>query len=115
MMDKPSSVERTSTAKDILMDENLSAALREIISFLNPSKVILFGSRARGTHRSDSDYDIFILLEQRSARDMEIRGHLLDKGILFNADYVFGTDLDDIRPLLREISKEGVCLYNKSS
>jgi len=32
-----------------------------IVEKANPDKIILFGSRARGVHREDSDYDILIV------------------------------------------------------
>ena len=57
------------------LDPRIARAMREFarrISTQYPvQKVILFGSRARGTERSDSDADVAVLL--RGAR-----GHFLD-------------------------------------
>ncbi len=45
------------------MDETLEKIRDVIVETVHPDKIILFGSRARGTHREDSDYDVFILKE----------------------------------------------------
>ena len=39
-----------------------------IIEKVNPDKIILFGSRARGDNKLDSDYDILILKDNISDR-----------------------------------------------
>ena len=57
------------------LDPRIARAMREFargISIQYPvQKVILFGSRARGTERSDSDADVAVLLRGP-------RGHFLD-------------------------------------
>ena len=45
----------------MVMDETLEKIRDVIVETVHPDKIILFGSRARGTNREDSDYDIFIL------------------------------------------------------
>ena len=39
----------------------LNHPLEIIIKFLDPEKIILFGSRANGNYHENSDYDLFIL------------------------------------------------------
>lgn len=43
--------------------------LREITALLkkelNPSRLFLFGSRAKGTHRPDSDYDFVVVTKKK--------------------------------------------------
>jgi len=41
----------------------LRQSLKIIIGYLNPEKIILFGSRANGNFSENSDYDLFILKE----------------------------------------------------
>jgi predicted nucleotidyltransferase len=41
------------------------ALLNSVIRYFDPVKVILFGSRARGDARPDSDYDLFIVLDDQ--------------------------------------------------
>jgi len=36
---------------------------------LNPRRIVLFGSRARGTHRPDSDIDLLIIADSALPRD----------------------------------------------
>lgn len=42
-------------------DPILQEIVRRIVAAVDPDKIILFGSRARGDARPDSDYDILIL------------------------------------------------------
>ncbi len=37
--------------------------VRRIVEAADPERIILFGSRARGNHRPDSDLDLFIEME----------------------------------------------------
>ena len=45
----------------MVIDKTLEKIRDVIVETVHPDKIILFGSRARGTNREDSDYDIFIL------------------------------------------------------
>lgn len=41
----------------------IDSVVRTIVDRFQPRRIILFGSRARGDHRSDSDLDLFIEME----------------------------------------------------
>lgn len=45
----------------MVLDKKLEKIRDVIIETVHPDKIILFGSRATGKNRNDSDYDIFIL------------------------------------------------------
>ena len=47
-----------------MKDSNLPIIREVIHQFLPGSQILLFGSRARGTNRPDSDYDILVLIDQ---------------------------------------------------
>ena len=42
-------------------DKTLEKIIEKILEVIVPDKIILFGSRARGEARSDSDYDILVV------------------------------------------------------
>ncbi|PKA06399.1 nucleotidyltransferase [Leptospira harrisiae] len=44
------------------MDRELEILKTQIISLVNPLKIILFGSRATGTASKNSDYDLLIIM-----------------------------------------------------
>jgi predicted nucleotidyltransferase len=37
--------------------------LKSVVDYFNPRKVILFGSRARGDARPDSDHDLLVIVD----------------------------------------------------
>src|SRR3972149_2012727 len=44
-----------------LQDKILSTIIHQVVEVADPDKIILFGSRAMGKQRKDSDYDICVL------------------------------------------------------
>ena len=44
-----------------MMEQALQQAINTIVKTADPDKIILFGSRARGDNRLDSDYDLLVL------------------------------------------------------
>jgi predicted nucleotidyltransferase len=58
---------RTNMERQI--DDKLIGEITEkIVEAFHPRRVILFGSRARGDHHSDSDIDLFIEMESNEPR-----------------------------------------------
>lgn len=56
--------------EEIALDESLLADLvRHIVAAVHPEKIVLFGSRATGAGRPDSDIDLFVQVE--TGRNMQ--------------------------------------------
>ena len=78
-------------------------------------RVVLFGSRARGDARPDSDYDVAVFLDDMADRWQEIDKIvevavqiLIETGAVINA-LPFKTEAYDERtPLMHEIRREGL-------
>jgi predicted nucleotidyltransferase len=49
------------TSKVIQADKTLKKIVSQIVHIANPDKIILFGSRATGKAKKESDYDICVL------------------------------------------------------
>jgi len=84
----------------------------------NTAEVILYGSRARGDNKRDSDWDVMILLKQKNVDkkiEQTFRHHLLDIELEIGVPVsVFVYSKSDwegkysITPLFRSIKKEGI-------
>jgi len=73
-------------------DEVLSEIVRRVVEVADPDKVILFGSRARGDAREDSDYDVLVVApsdEPRSRRTVPL--YMAMGGIAAPHDIVWWT------------------------
>ena len=61
---------------NVLKDPVLQKIVEIIVKELDPDKIILFGSRARGDYKEDSDYDILVLkkgVKPEERRKLETR------------------------------------------
>lgn len=103
-------------------EEALQAVVARIVDLIDPEAIWLFGSRARGTHRPDSDFDLLVVTKLADG----------EKGYDYDRVYapVLGTGVGcDVIPcrvddfereaarktgLVREILDTGVSLYDKS-
>lgn len=98
--------------------KHITQLIREAVNLADPAaEVILYGSRARGDERPDSDWDILILTDYAATPDTErkFRDKLydleLETGEIFS---VFVYSKNDwqyrqrITPFYQNVSKEGV-------
>jgi uncharacterized protein len=74
--------------------EILSEIVRRIRLVANPQKVVLFGSRARGDHRPDSDIDLLVIEDSplpRHRRSIALYAALADLPLDVDAEVVVYT------------------------
>lgn len=97
-------------------DARLSEAVSRLVEGLRPRAIILFGSRARGSNRADSDYDLLVVSERLLDYD-EAYQPVAGRGL--HCDIVPCT-LDawrqahlDAGGVLREALDEGIVLYGQ--
>jgi uncharacterized protein len=94
--------------------------IRTEVKSLDPTaKVVLFGSRARGDAKHESDWDILILINDTVTTEIEsaFRYKLFDleleTGEVFST-FVYNTDIwnrkHKVTPFYKSIKKEGVAL-----
>ena len=86
----------------------------------NTAEVILYGSRARGDNKWDSDWDVMILLKQKNVDkkiEQTFRHHLLDLeleiGVPISVFVYSKSDWEgkySITPLFKSIKKEGILI-----
>lgn len=104
------------------MDENLQILLDRLVPALNPIEVYLFGSRARGDAREDSDYDLLFVLPDdvpnKSIRLQDITA--LYRDVMVDADIIpchYSTFLerqDMIGSMSYEAKHEGKMVYARA-
>ena len=71
-------------------DSVLDEIVKRLVATLNPQRIYLFGSRARGDAGPDSDYDLLLLVDNASepAYRLSQRGYRALRGIVAAVDVV---------------------------
>ena len=97
----------------------LQEITRRLVAEFKPEKIFLFGSRAWGTSRDDSDIDLLVVIAESMERPASLayRAHRCLEGIDFSKDVLVKSRSDvekykDVRAsLIHRILKEGKALY----
>ncbi len=101
--------------------QHIIQLIREKVNEIdNTAEVILYGSRARGDNKRDSDWDVMILLKRNDVNkkvEQTFRHHLLDLeleiGVPISVFVYSKSDWEgkySITPLFRSIKKEGILI-----
>ena len=106
-----STVEQVSASK-------LDELVRRIVEAVDPLRIILFGSAARGEMRPDSDIDVLVVMPEGTKR-REIEGQLYVKmlGMQVPVEIVVATPSDLVRYrdtkglIYHNVVREGTDLY----
>lgn len=97
---------------------DLREVVRQVVAIAHPLRVILFGSRARGDARSDSDWDLMVVVPEGTHRlhtSLKLYGSVHKNGLA--CDFLVSTPGDFKRysyhPSLvyKYILEEGIDLY----
>jgi len=99
-------------------DPRLERITRAIVERVHPSRIILFGSRARGDARTDSDYDLLVELESPLGElgcEREIRRAIEPVGVrvdvLVRKPGQFEAQRDDPGRTDWDVAREGVVVW----
>lgn len=98
---------------------DVDACVRRIVEATDPDAVVLFGSRARGTHTADSDVDLLVVHSgpglrriQRAAYEAA-SGHTVPLEIIVRSPEDLVRRLAQADPFIASIIREGRVLYGK--
>lgn len=104
------------------LEEWLPAVVERIVESFDPSKVILFGSLARGEAGYDSDVDLLVVfdhVDQENKRELAVDIRRAVAGVPVPVD-VMVTDVDEVRrkghvvgTVLRPALREGKAVYER--
>jgi hypothetical protein len=104
-----------------IAEEVLPEIVRRLIAEFDPDAIILFGSRAWGQPRPDSDYDLFVIVPETEQSPLEqaVRAQQCLSGMGISKDVIVCTqgrfDRFSVVPasLEAKIRKRGVVLYGR--
>jgi predicted nucleotidyltransferase len=103
-----------------MKDTALSRIIDVIVRTLDPDTIILFGSRARGNAREDSDFDICVLkdgITERRPVARKLYRALYGVGapveLIVETPDTFSKFEDNPHLIYREISRYGKVIYEK--
>jgi predicted nucleotidyltransferase len=100
------------------MDILVENIVEKIVSLIHPTKIVLFGSRAQGNAKPDSDVDLLIIYDGNlSKREIKLQIHLLfpfrdfamDVFVLSSREFEMQKNV--IATVGRTAAKEGIVYY----
>ena len=101
---------------------SLDEMVRRIVERFNPDRIILFGSRARGTAGPDSDADLLVVMpvsgskrKQAAQIDMALAGVGLPKDIIVVTPEEVERYHDVVGTIIGPAIRDGEVLYERGS
>ncbi|MCS6911482.1 MAG: nucleotidyltransferase domain-containing protein, partial [Anaerolineales bacterium] len=103
----------------LTLDASIAALVERIALRFNPEKIILFGSRAHGEPRPDSDSDILVILPFEGSPLRKAVEILSQTDCRLSVDLIVRTPEEAARryaqhdPIIREAFDHGIVLYER--
>ncbi|MFH0702160.1 MAG: nucleotidyltransferase domain-containing protein [bacterium] len=101
-------------------DKKLKEIIDKIFQVIIPDKIILFGSRARGDAKKDSDYDLLIIKsgiknERKIAQDIHVNLIGVDESvdIIVKTPENVEKSLNRFMSITKQAIKEGIIVYER--
>jgi uncharacterized protein len=97
-------------------DARLAEAVNRLVEGLHPRAIILFGSRARGTNRTESDYDLLVISDRLLDYDQvyqPVAGRGLHCDVVPCTLEAWKQAYLDAGGVLRDALDEGIVLYGE--
>lgn len=99
------------------VDEKVRRFAQAVAERYRPSRVILFGSYAKGSSRADSDIDVAVIFEHIDGDFLALESQLymLRNVIDVNIEPVLLEEGDDQSGFLEEVVRTGELIYSKAA
>jgi excisionase family DNA binding protein len=102
------------------LDLWLPQIVGRLVRAMDPARIVLYGARARGDHRPDSDYELLVILDEvpdRRAARLEVRRLLDDLPISKDVTVAALADAEDPANRLTGLPywalQEGTAIYDR--
>ena len=107
--------------KNVVVDKNvLEEIVRRLVAEVDPDRIILFGSRARGDAKPDSDVDLLLIKDSNEPpHRLVVRAYRALRGLGIPKDILWRTPAEIIEwsgvrnYVTTEALREGKVLYEK--
>ena len=103
-----------------MSDKKLEKIIEKILEVITPDKIILFGSRAKGTACDDSDYDILVIkagIKNKREIGKKLYRNMLGTNasvdIIVEIPEIVEQYKDSVGYIYKQILKEGKVVYAK--
>ena len=118
-------VEGLNRIEDKTSVENIQELTREFVSKVNPLKIVLFGSFAKGSYTEDSDYDFYLVVaDDRNVAEatreaykasIYIKNRPVDIVVGSNSRFERKRRASYSQMIEREVEEYGILLYEQNA
>ena len=116
-------VESLKKIEDRASVENIQELVGEFVKKVNPIKIVLFGSFAKGSYNEQSDYDFYLVVDDtsdvketmRQARraSIHIKNRPVDIVVGTNSRFEIKRKMDYTQMVEGEVERDGILLYER--